>query len=146
MSEFLPGEVIEIAVNGSFAHVQVTHHHPSYPPVVRVLRGLSRQPWSGPDPAERTKTAFKVLIPLKAALARAGCPAKSLGQAPVPKVDRVFPTFRTPVRGRDGAVLYGWFWNGHTLRHGDDSEAATKFPLREVTGAAALLDRIAREA
>lgn len=146
MTEFLPGEVIEITMNGSYAHLQVTHDHPSYPPVVRVLKGLSSEPWPGPDSAGGTESAFKVLIPLKAALARAGCPAQSLGQAPLPEVDRVFPTFKTPVRGRDGTVLYWWFWDGEILSHGGDNGAAADFPMREVTGAAALLGRIAREA
>jgi len=40
MTDFRPGDVIEIGVSGRVAHVQVTHLHPSYPPVVRAIEGL----------------------------------------------------------------------------------------------------------
>mgnify|MGYP001019379553 CR=1 FL=1 len=35
--DFRPGELVEIALPDRLAHVQVTHLHASYPPVVRVL-------------------------------------------------------------------------------------------------------------
>ena len=40
MTDFTPGDVVEITTNKGKAYVQVTHIHSSYPPVVRALGGL----------------------------------------------------------------------------------------------------------
>ena len=56
MIDFEPGDVIEIDVSGRKAHVQVTHLHASYPPVVRAIKGLHE---NGADDAAAVAGALR---------------------------------------------------------------------------------------
>lgn len=143
MTDLAPGDVIEIALPDGPAHLQLTHEHPSYPPVVRVI---CRGPGDSAEAAAARATAFRVMIPLGTALARAGVEHRRLGPAPIPEADRTFPTFRTPIRDKAGAVIYWWLWDGRSLSVAAGEAETEGLPLREITSARALLDRIAREA
>ena len=41
MSRYQPGDIVEIRLEQGLAYAQLTHEHESYPPVVRLFRGLS---------------------------------------------------------------------------------------------------------
>jgi hypothetical protein len=146
MPDFRPGDVVEIDLGHFHAHLQLTHLHPSYPPVVRALCGRATAPWPGPEAAAETATAFVALVPLASVLARSGRPVRPLGAAEIPEADRAFPSFRVPVRGRDGGVLYWWLWDGSGLTVDDPpSPGAASLPIRRITGTAELLERLERE-
>ena len=136
------GDVVEIRAGAGLRYVQVTHRHPSYPEVFRILAGRFA---TRPALAElaRVPTEFTALCPLSAILTARTLEADPIGPAPVPPEAQSFPTFRTPIRDRQGGVVYWWFWNGEAL-HFDASPPpeAEGWPLREVTGAAELLRRL----
>jgi len=133
MIDFEPGDVIEIDVSGRKAHVQVTHLHASYPPVVRAIKGLHE---NGADDAAAVAggaTKFVAMIPLQTALERAGVRYANLGQAEIPEDHRVFPTFRMPIRDKQGNIVYWWFWDGRGLSYDTELDAAAaNLPMREV--------------
>lgn len=133
MTDFRPGDVIEIGVSGRMAHVQVTHLHPSYPSVVRAIEGLHDSGTSDAAAAAKGATKFVAMIPLQTALERVGAPYTNLGQAEIPEDHRDFPTFRMPIRDKEGNTVYWWFWDGRGLSYDTELDAAVaNLPMREV--------------
>lgn len=140
-----PGDLIEIPLQGCLAYAQITHEHPSYPPVVRVLAGRPKQRPSDLPQLAQTPSDFKAMLPIGPALIRLGIEALNLGSYPIPAADRDFPLFRMPIRDRMGALLYWWYWDGSTLsldadlgRHSD----ALQLPLREVMTSETFMSRL----
>ena len=73
------------------------------------------------------------MIPLQTALERAGVRYANLGQAEIPEDHRVFPTFRMPIRDKQGNIVYWWFWDGRGLSYDTELDAAAaNLPMREV--------------
>lgn len=133
MTDFKPGDVVEIVTDKGNAYVQITHNHPSYPPVVRVLNGIYE---SRPDDLTALvdgDTRFVCMIPLDGALERLGKRYEIVSHVKVPEERRAFPTFRMPIRDKKGEIVYWWFWNGRGLTYDVDlDEAQKELPLREV--------------
>ncbi len=137
-----PGDIVEIETDGGLAYVQVTHNHVSYPEVVRGLPGLQA---TRPELAllARAPTAFTALFPLGGALEQGRITGRKVANHPVPETDRAFPTFRMPVRGRQGNVVYWWLWDGEGLRFETDLEPANdKLPMREVMALDSFMARL----
>ncbi len=133
MTDFKPGDVIEIDVSGRKAHVQLTHLHASYPPVVRAIKGLHEGGAGDAAALAGGATKFVAMIPLQTALERMGASYANLGQAEIPEEHREFPTFRTPIRDKQGNIVYWWFWDGRGLSYDTELDAAaSKLPMREV--------------
>jgi hypothetical protein len=143
MHEFAPGDIVEIEAPNGLAYLQVTHHHPSYPEVVRVLPGLhAARPHDLAALCTR-ETAFKAMVPIAGAIAQDKLVARKIGRAAIPVADRAFPTFKMAIRDKQGAVAYWWFWDGEGLRYSEDAHADTAHcPLREVLTAGQLLERL----
>lgn len=143
MTEFNPGDVIEIEVSDRKAYAQVTHKHPSYPPVVRALEGLhTDRPFDIQEIVGRP-TSFIAMIPLGSALLRAGARYEVLGAADIPEDQRAFPTFRMPIHDKHGEIVYWWFWDGRGLSYDADLDAVQeKMPLREVMTGEQFLERL----
>jgi hypothetical protein len=84
------------------------------------------------------------MLPLESALRRLDWPHRVVAHVPVPPALADFPTFRTPIRDRDGNIVYWWFWDGRSLRYdatlrpGEDT-----LPLREVMSADQFAKRLA---
>lgn len=139
-----PGDIVEIESGAGLAYVQVTHNHASYPEVVRALPGLHA---ARPDNVARLagmEGAFTAMLPLGAALEQGRIAGRRVATAAVPPSCRAFPTFRMPVRDRQGNVAYWWLWDGEGLSHVsslDDRQAA--LPLREVMTVQAFLANLA---
>ena len=53
MSRYQPGDIVEIRLEQGLAYAQLTHEHDSYPPVVRLFRGLSDSRPAGGNSARR---------------------------------------------------------------------------------------------
>ena len=138
-----PSDIVEIDTDAGHAYVQVTHDHPSYPEVVRALPGLHRARPDDLAALAATPGGFTAMLALGAALASSRIAGRRIGTVPVPAPFRAFPTFRMPVRDRQGNVAYWWLWDGEGLRHvGELDEAQFGLPMREVMTAHAFLARL----
>ncbi|WP_436643063.1 hypothetical protein [Microbaculum sp. FT89] len=135
-----PGDVIAIETEKGMRHVQVTHHCSPYPDIVRAVHPVFR---AGPaEDIAKGKTAFTAMVELSGALQDKAARTKLIGRASVPSECREFPTFRLPIRNRDGEVVYWWAWDGEELRILPDA-ADEELPIREVVPIDALRMRLA---
>lgn len=147
MSEFSPGDVVEIRTPKGLAYVQVTHRHPSYPEVVRALSGLHQGRPDHPDALAAEPASFTAMIPLKGALDRLKLQGEVVARAEIPEADRAFPTFRMPIRDKEGNVAYWWFWDGEGLSYDVElAEGQDRLPMREVMSAERFLARLTEPA
>jgi hypothetical protein len=64
---------------------------------------------------------------------RAGVTYEVLGNHDVPAEHRDFPTFRMPIRDKQGEIVYWWFWDGRGLSYDVELTTAQEaLPMREV--------------
>jgi len=90
--------------------------------------------YSGRTPAEIL--AFDA----RAALDRLGLAHQKVGEVALPEGERHFPTFRMPIRDKQGDIVYWWFWDGHGLSYSTELDATQEtLPMREVMSSARLL-------
>jgi hypothetical protein len=141
MTRLCPGDIIEVEMPNGLAYLHLTHEAAPYPPVVRVLaRGLAARPADFGKLA-RGPAAFTGLVPLSEILSRGAITGRKV--ATLATGAQPFPLFRTPIRDRQGAVVYWWLWDGTGLRWcGTDEEQIETYPLREIIGAEELLARL----
>ena len=65
------------------------------------------------------------------------------GSAALPEDERKFPTFRMPIRDKQGEIVYWWFWDGQGLSYSVELDAIQdSLPLREVMSSARLLQEL----
>ncbi|PHP65997.1 hypothetical protein CSC94_16770 [Zhengella mangrovi] len=142
--KLVPGDIVEIETPGGPAHVQVIHDHPSYPEVVRVLTGLQTARPADLEALARQETRFIAMLPLGRALETGRVRGTRLGTAAIPAECKAFPTFRMPIRDRQGNVVYWWLWDGEGLSHaGDLTAEQALLPIREVMPAETFVARLA---
>ena len=72
MSRYQPGDIVEIRLEQGLAYAQLTHEHESYPPVVRLFRGLSDSRPSDLEAHVAQAPRLTAMIPLEQALDRLG--------------------------------------------------------------------------
>jgi hypothetical protein len=140
MTRYHPGDIIEIHTDKGLAYVHLTHEHDSYPPVVRVMKGV--HVGRPADIAAHVARAPRLtaMIPLEQALDRLGLAHEKVGTVELPEGERKFPTFRMPIRDKQGEIVYWWFWDGKGLSYSVELDAIQEtLPLREVMSAARLL-------
>lgn len=138
MSRYRPGDIIEIATEKGFAYVHLTHEHDSYPPVVRLLRGLHAARPADLAGFAANNARLTAMIPIGPALDRLGLPHVLAGRREPNPADR-FPIFRVPIRDRHGSIVYWWLWDGEGLRPVAELEPGQEeLPLRDVMTAARL--------
>lgn len=143
MTELSPGDVVEIEVGQKKAYAQIIHNHSSYPPVVRALEGLHDERSAELATLIAGTTRFVAMIPLATALTRAGVTYETLGKYDIPAEHRDFPTFRMPIRDKQGEIVYWWFWDGRGLSYDVKlTEAQNALPIREVMTGSRFLERI----
>lgn len=147
MTQYQPGDIIEIRTDRGLAYVHMTHHHESYPPVIRLLTGLHETRPDDLAALAAGEVRLTAMIPLDTALARLGLSHEKGGHAELPPAERRFPTFRMPIRDRQGQVVYWWFWDGQGLSHASELDETQKtLPLREVMSSERFLDELLRVA
>lgn len=143
MSRYQPGDVVEIRLELGLVYAQLTHEHDSYPPVVRLFRGLhTRRP---ADLAALVEKAPRLtaMTPLAQALDRLGLAHEKVANVALPEGERAFPTFRMPIRDKQGEIVYWWFWDGKGLSYSVELDAIQdSLPLREVMSSARLLHEL----
>lgn len=110
------GDVVEILTSKGLAYVQVTHTHVVYPEVIRILPGhyQKRPPLADLSSA---KTRNVAMIPLGGAMEHKKIQGEKIGSAKIPKSDKKFPTFKMPIRGKRGEIVYWWLWEGDGLAY-----------------------------
>ena len=136
-----PGDIVEVDTPTGLAYLHLTHEAAPYPAVVRALaRGLSARPKDFAALAAGP-ALFTGLVPLSEIIARGGIMARKV--ATVATAAQPFPLFRTPIRDRQGEVVYWWLWDGTGLQWcGTDTPDIDSYPLREIIGAQELLSRL----
>lgn len=143
MKEFDSGELVEISLDGGLAYVQVTHHHSSYPPVVRAIEGIQARRSADLAGVAAGVTKYIAVIPLQSELERLGCEYEGPGGIDIPPEHLEFPTFRTPIYDKQGEIIYWWFWNGLGLHYAVDLDQKTsRLPAREVMTGKHFIERL----
>ena len=135
-----PGDIIAIETDRGRRYVQVTHLRAPYPDVVRAIC-----PTDGAAAAEdvaKGETAFAAMVELGHVITGDQVRARIIGHAAIPESCQAFPTFRLPIRNRDGDILYWWTWDGTGLEVAPDA-ADSDLPIREVVPIGVLRDRLA---
>ncbi|MWD28708.1 hypothetical protein E0K89_014580 [Aquicoccus sp. SCR17] len=143
MTQYRPGDIIEITTDKGLAYVHLTHDHESYPPVIRLLKGLHAE-----RPADLARFASEAarttaMIPIETALERLGLAHEKAGYLELPQMERSFPTFRMPVRDKQGEIVYWWFWDGQGLSYASELDETQKdLPLRDVMSSGRFLEEL----
>ena len=136
----VPGDIIEFDTDAGPRHAQVTHLRAPYPD---VLRAIAPNP-TATTPAEiaNGKTVFTAMVELSRGLRDNGSALRVIGHATIPGESRAFPTFRLPIRNRDGEIVYWWMWDGEGLMVAPEA-GETDLPIREILPVAELKKRLA---
>ena len=143
MKQFQPGYIIEVKLQNGFGYLQVTHNHPAYPEVVRALPGRHNKRPGDIAKLAAEKTAFTCMLPLFSVIEKGTLAGEKIGSTKIPSADSTFPTFRTPIRDKQGNVVYWWFWDGEGLRYDAEPDASTDgMPMREITTADTLIEKL----
>lgn len=104
------GDVIEIPTLQGLAYSQFTHKHPKYGALLRVMPGLfDFRPYKFDD-IVLLEPQFSTFFPLGAACSRGIL--RVVANESICATLRVFPTFRTSVKGIDGTWGPWWLWDG----------------------------------
>jgi len=135
------GDIIEISTPQGLAFAQFTHEHVQYGALLNVLSGTFA---ARPDAFEALldgEPQFSTFFPLNAACARGI--VRIVASERIPASAAAFPTFRTAIKGKDGAWGPWWLWDGErewqvgTLKSGMES-----LPPRGVVNDTLLVERI----
>lgn len=138
-----PSDIIEIETAAGLGYAQVTHIHPAYPEVVRFFRGP--RPGAVKDLAglSENPTAFIAMFPLGGALETGMLVGRKIGALPIPSDFKSFPTFKMPIRDKQGAVVYWWLWEGNGLSYSVEEDGSyDAMPMREVMTVSDLIGRL----
>lgn len=129
MEEYAPGDIVEVKTDKGLAYLQVTHTHASYPPVVRFLTGPHKNRPENVTVLTGSAEGPLAMVPLSGVLRKLNLAHTKVGTAEIPQGERKFPTFRMPVRDKQGEIIYWWFWDGQGVdlflrTHGTPEKAA----------------------
>lgn len=142
MEEYLPGDIVEVETQNGLAYVQLTHTHPSYPPVVKFLKG-PYQERPGNVSVLANEAAPMAMVPLSGMLNKLGLKHARVGNAEIPHGEQKFPIFRMPIHGKKGEILYWWFWDGRGLTYSNElMERQETLPIRGVLSSERFLDQL----
>ncbi len=143
MEEYAPGDIVEVKTDKGLAYLQVTHTHASYPPVVRFLTGPHKNRPENVTVLTGSAEGPLAMVPLSGVLRKLNLAHTKVGTAEIPQGERKFPTFRMPVRDKQGEIIYWWFWDGQGLTYSSElTEPQKKLPLREVMSSERFLEQL----
>ena len=138
--QFSPGDLVEIETTGGLAYAQITHIHPAYPEVLRILKGLHAARPADLRQLDQRPTAFVTMFPLASALDRQELAGRKVGSLTVSSEHKAFPTFKMPIYDKRGNVAYWWLWDGDGLTYKVDLDGSyDAYPRREVPTVAEFL-------
>lgn len=143
MNSYHPGDIVEITTDKGLVYVHLTHEHPSYPPVVRLLKGVHAMRPEDIANFAKANVVHITMIPLVTALNRIGVAHRKAGELPLTGVECDFPTFRMPIRDKQGNIVYWWFWDGRSLSYSSElDENQDSLPMREVMSASDMVEKL----
>jgi hypothetical protein len=135
-----PGDIFEVVVNTERRYVQVTHIHPEFGPLVRVISGS----WSSPpdlDALAQAPTEFVCFVRLGSR--NPPHHLKYFGSYAVHADARDFPMFRSGLSGRDKKVHVWWLWDGvKSWKIGALKPEQRDFPIRGIWDEEMLVERL----
>lgn len=136
------GDVIEIPTPSGLVYAQVSHTHPEFGHLIRVLPGIHERP---PDVRDLAKGphVWSTFYPVDASLRRGF--SRKVGSYPVPSHARRFPLFRAAglPHPNTGLVTEWWLWDGrHETRIGALTDEQWDLPPREVLTHPTLVERV----
>lgn len=134
-----PGDIVAIDTGTGPRHLQVTHLRAPYPDVVRAIRPIVGA--TTPEDIAKGETAFTAMVELTPTLNSDTTSARVVGHATIPQAHRPFPTFRMPIRNRQGEIVYWWTWDGQGLSVAPDA-GETDLPIREIVPVETLRHRL----
>lgn len=136
------GDIIEITTKGGLAYAQLTHNHPRYSSLIRILPGYFETTPDDLSHLVREPSVFVTFFPLQGALNRGIF--KIVGNHPVPRSAMEFPVFRTGViNPATGKVDVWWLWDGKEERMvGTISTEQRQLPIRGICNDTLLIERI----
>ncbi len=142
MEDYQPGDIVEIETTAGLAYVQLTHTHPSYPPVVKFLKGpFQKRPEAVTGLAREASPI--AMVPLSGVLKKLGLKHARVGTVEIPRAEGEFPIFRMPIRDKKGEIIYWWFWDGKGLTYTTElMQQQEKLPMREIMSAERFLDQL----
>lgn len=147
MEDYAPGDIVEIETPKGLAYVQLTHTHPSYPPVVKFLKGGYKKRPDNVLSLSNKGEETVAMVPLSGVLRKLKLRHSKVGATEIPQGQRKFPTFRTPIRDKKGQIIYWWFWDGQGLTYSSElDEVQETLPLREVMSSDRFLERLVADA
>lgn len=147
MPEFKPGDVVEIRTDAGLRYAVVTHDHPSYPTVVQVMAGAYQTRPDNLAGIVEGKAAFTAMVPLRGVLSKLDLVHEVAGTVDLGATSARFPTFRMPIRDKQGEIVYWWFWDGRGLSYEvDPGTERDALPLREVMSAGRFRDHLTESA
>jgi len=145
--KLIPGDIVEIPTPEGNAYVQVTHDHASYPQTVRVLPGRHRERPDNFDFLVRLKSEFVAMVMLDQAIGNMRIKAEKVANTDVPSDYKTFPTFRMPIRDKQGGIAYWWLWDGEGLSYTTElDEKTSDLPMREVMAMDRFMEKLASQA
>lgn len=135
------GDVIEIRTLQGLAYAQLTHKHPSYGALLRVMPGLfDSRPESFSD-LVLLEPQFSTFFPLGSACNR-GIVRVVANESICTSLSE-FPTFRASVKAKDGMWGAWWLWDGvREWNIGKLKPGMEALPPRDVINDTLLIERI----
>jgi hypothetical protein len=105
VQEYRPGDIVEVETAKGLAYVEVTHSHPSYPPVVRFLGGPVKE--RPKDITALTQRDHKVIamVPLEGVLKKLNLTGTKVSHLPYAGPGQAGRDPLLVVLGRAGADL-----------------------------------------
>ena len=135
------GDVIEIGTSRGLAYAQFTHKHPAYGALLRVLPGFYLSRPEDFSALTLAKPQFSTFFPLGSACSK-GIVQVVANEAILESL-RMFPTFRSSVKGQDGRWGAWWLWDGEKeWKIGDLHPGMEELPVRGVINDTLLVERI----
>lgn len=135
------GDVIEIGTPLGLAFAQFTHKHHTYGALLRVLPGLYASRPESLSELSLTEPQFSTFFPLGSACSKGI--VQIVGNEAISESLRMFPTFRTSVKGQDGRWGPWWLWDGHKeWKIGQLQPGMEALPPRAVINDTLLIERI----
>lgn len=135
------GDIVEISTTKGLAYAQVTHKHPMYGVLLRVMAGLHISRPESFSALRQAEPQFSTFFPLAAACNHGL--ARIVVNEPISEHLREFPTFRTSAKGKDGVWGPWWLWDGEReWKVGDLKPGMEALPPRGTINDTLLVERI----
>ena len=107
------GDIVEIPTANGTAYAQLSHIHPTYGALLRVLPGCFESRPIDFNAIVHKHELFFVFFPLQAAVNRRIF--YIVGKSPLPDFAKPFPLFRAgAIHPKTGRVEDWWLWDGST--------------------------------